>query len=175
MKHLAGLLFSILILAAAITLYTVLALRITGNDERITAAKDAAATLDVEEHALAAQSGFIAGTSGERAALASYVIAANDALRIIDILDATAASAGVHPTIGAINTEATDWKYHDDIEVTVSTKGSYAQVARFAAGLETLPVASALVSANLQASADNSWFGTFIVDFVKEKSVPQSS
>lgn len=170
MKHLVrpiGLLF--LLLATALGFLFV----VTETSALIASTKDASDKLLVSEtrdQALDDAVRFLRESAGAHDELASFVIKDTDSIRVISAVEEAAKSQKLKSTIGGVSIVPTDWKYHERVRVVVSARGPFASLVSFTEILESLPEASRVENISLEASAGKEWFGTFTVDFIKEKS-----
>jgi hypothetical protein len=113
---------------------------------------------------------FLESVSVERDQIASFVASDADVVAVIEIIEDTARQARVSVAISSINTlDGEGWGYHEKVAVNFSASGSFANMTSFMSALETLPTASILESASLEAEAQSRWFGTFTITFVKNR------
>ncbi len=162
--------FSLLLLGA-VCLYVFLVEDIASSMTAIAAAKESALQVGAEADIAHGTDIFMADTAAEQTELETFVVKDSESVRIVNAIDDAATRAHVTPTIGSVSVLPTSWQYHEPVEVVVSAKGSAAALTSFATLLQSLPEASELKTMSLEASTNNSWFGKFIVDFVKEKPV----
>lgn len=102
--------------------------------------------------------------------LDAHVIGDDDVVAAIELIEQTARRDEVRLSLSAVTiVEEKEWAHHEGIEVTLSAVGPFARVVSFAAALESLPLASRVMRASLEASTGGNWFGSFTVFFVKEK------
>lgn len=169
MKHLVrpiGLLF-LLLLTVAGFLFVV-----TKTSALITSTKDATDKLLVSEtrdQALSDAIGFLAESASAQNELANFVIKDADSVRVINAVEDAAKKQKLKATVGAVSIVPADWKYHERVRVVVSARGPFASLVSFTEMLELLPEASRVENVSLEASSGKEWFGTFTVDFIKEK------
>lgn len=160
---------ALLLLFFGITLYVFLCAEISRTVSVAAAARANASGAGQQELFQQSVQSFVNDTAVQRAELATFIAKDTDIVSLIDTIDNAAKREKVSVTIGAVNVVAGSWQHHEPLEVTLSAQGSFAQLAAFATDLESLPMASRLLSMNAEASENHLWFDTFVVQFVKEK------
>ncbi len=169
MNRFMPLLVSVIVLVAAIAGYVFLSVQIRQAASAASAATENVSATGKQESFQRSIWAFMQDTERERAELATFVAKDNDIVTLIETIENAAKREKVSATIGSVSVSAVDWKYHEPLEVSLSAQGSFAALAAFATDLESLPQASRLSRMTVEASDKNLWFGTFTVEFVKEK------
>ncbi|MES2134696.1 MAG: hypothetical protein V4449_00430 [Patescibacteria group bacterium] len=159
-----------MLLCVATSGYVFVHVRISGFVATIAKAKEVSFSTDTRDLALRRAGTILAETTSRREELATFVVSDSNSLRIIEAVEATAKRENVKTTIGSVSVLSTTLTYHEPVRVTLSAQGSLGDLVRFASALETLPEASRLVTMSFQVSDNHLWFGTFVIDFIKEKS-----
>lgn len=172
MKRFTPLLLSLALLAAALGVYGFLSFHIAravaaASDARAAAASSGAQALFHQSVAT-----FLGATGESRAALATFVPADEDVPALIQEIESAAKREKVSVTISQVSVGTADWKYLEPLEIKLSARGSFAAVAAFATDLESLPQPSRLSSFTAQAASGGSWFATYAVSFIKQKTAP---
>jgi hypothetical protein len=148
---------------------------IIGTGSAITTAvsdREQGAAAGQEENASQLVQSFVSQTAPERTELESFVATDASVVSVIQEIEAAAAREGVKVTIGAISVVPdTSWRFHESLNIAVSSTGSFAGVTAFATALESLPHASHVAKMDFEATAKE-WYGTFTLDFLKEKTTP---
>jgi len=169
MKHLIGIILALILFVAAVGGYVYLHQEVRASmDAEATARAEGAAAEERERHARAARS-FLSGVAAEQTELATYVATDADFLAVIETIEAAARREKVTLAIGSVSVGEEESKYHEQVAVVLSAEGTFANVARFASALETLPFASKLVSASFEKATGKSWFLKARILFVKRK------
>lgn len=132
-------------------------------------AKEAVVSSTLRMQALQGSRVFLEQTESLRAELRNVLIQTDNSVRLIETVEDAALRARVKVSVGSVSELPTNWQYHESIRVTASGRGTLTALGRFSKELEALPEASRIHSVSLQISSDNTWFGTFVVDFVKEQ------
>lgn len=170
MKQLPILILALLLAIAAIGGYVFMLTTIqTAVDEIASARAD---SQSAEERETLAQTAniFMTDTAPARSELDTFVTTDAEFVSAIDMLESAGKREKVDVTIGSVSVKKTAAKAHEAATVILSAKGSFAGLAAFASAVESLPLASRVTSVSLEASTDNSWFGTFSLEFLKRKS-----
>ena len=170
MKNFVTPLIALLLTGATLGGYGFLTYSITKAVATIDAAKADEASLGAREDAGRAAATLLSSLGTERTALAAHVLGPEGAATAITTLEALAKRDKVTLAIGTVAVNPEDgWEKHDALSVALSVEGSWKAVTAFAAALEALPLASEVESVDLSASK-STWFGTFTILFLQEKS-----
>ena len=170
MKHLVAPILSCIVLAVAIIGFAFVMLQIGTFGTTIAKAKESERIASLRDQALQSASAFLNDTASDRAELENFVVKNSNSVSFITAIEDAGLREKVIANIGSINLPSTEWKYHEPVQVVVTARGSFAALSQFATALESLPVGSRLLTMSIEASANHTWFGTFTLDFVKEKS-----
>jgi Tfp pilus assembly protein PilO len=172
MNRFTPLVFSLVFLVIAVAAYAFLSYETARALSSAASVHAQAASADAEGLYQQSISSFLSATASDRAALDAFVPADEDVPVVIQDVEDAAAREKVVATIGAVSVAPSDWQYHEPLEIKLSARGSFAALAAFATDLESLPQASHLSSFSAQSSGNGSWFASYTVDFVKEKTPP---
>lgn len=127
-------------------------------------------SLSSRDALIRSQQVFLENVIEERALLETYVASEAQVIEIIEIVENTADEEEVTLAISTVNTVSVDgWQAHEGVVVNFSASGTFSEMMRFIAALESLPIGSKLERASLELSSDEGWFGTFSIMFVKMK------
>ncbi len=170
MKQLPILIFAFLLAAAAAGGYLFMLLTIQTAVDDIASARADSQTAEEQDTLAQTANVFISDTAPVRSELGTFVTTDAGFVSAIEMMESAGKREKVDVTIGSVNVKKIDAKSHELAAVILSGKGSFSNLAAFASALESLPLASRVVSVGLEASADNTWFGTFSLEFVKRKS-----
>lgn len=169
MKHIVRPIIAFTTLALALGAFILVTYQITSFTDTVRESYDKTTILNAREATVKGTEALIREVVEDKVTLGEFVIKDSEQVRLIEAVEGAARKENLKTSIGSIVVLASDWKYHDRVRVTVSTRGSFASLVSFGRTLESLPEASWMESASFEASANNTWFGTYIVDFVKEK------
>lgn len=171
MKQLPILILTILIALGASGGYVFMLQTIQTAIDGIAVARAESKTAEEREKLAQTANVFISENALARAEADTYVTSDAEFVSVIEMIEAAGKREKVSVTIGSVNVKKITAKSHDGATMVLSAKGSFAGLAAFASALESIPFASRVTSASLEASTDNSWFGAFTLEFVKRKSL----
>ena len=172
MKRFTPLFLSLALLVAALGVYGFLSFGISRAVGAASEARAAAASSGARALFRQNIAGFLGMTEESRTALATFVPADKDVPALIQEIEDAAKREKVSVTISQVSVGTADWKYFEPLEIKLSARGSFTAVAAFATDLESLPHPSRLSSFAAQSASGGSWFATYAVDFVKQKTSP---
>lgn len=169
MKNFTIPILTLLLLVAAVFGYGYALVKVESFVGAIANTRGSARMASAQDEAGKEVNTFLAAVAADSTELENFVVKDSESLRIIDAVESAAKIAKVDTTIASVSVIPSDWKYHDRIRVVVSGRASFQALSKFAAALEVMPEASRIENISLESAANRTWFGTFTVDFVKEK------
>ncbi|TAJ13982.1 hypothetical protein EPO56_02575 [Patescibacteria group bacterium] len=169
MKHILRPIIALIALSIALGVFILVTYRIASFTDTAREAYDKTTILDARKANAKGTEALVKDVIEDKATLGEFVVKDSEQVRLIEAVEGAARKENLKTNIGSIVVLANDWKYHDRVRVTVSTRGSFASLISFGRMLESLPEASWVESASFEVSANNTWFAVYIVDFVKEK------
>lgn len=169
MKYLAAPIAAFLLAALCAVLYVFAFLDIRQNIAIAGEAQSGAETLSIRDASARSMEILLEETALERGELRAFLIEDQDVVSAIAAVENAARAAKVKSSISGIAVVDLSLVSHEGIEVSFSASAPFSSLARFVAVLDAFPLTSRLEVARFEA-AKNSWFGTFRVVFVKEKS-----
>jgi len=172
MKNTATLILAVVSFLAAFGGYAFLMTRINTSIDSIAAAKINIDSIGKREGLAKAARIFLADTEDDRQALAQFVLDDQRIIEIIETIENTARREKVDASISSVTIqEEKTWNSHELARIAINGEGKYPSLAAFASALETLPFAARLESASFESRAKGTWFGSYTVVAVKEKSI----
>lgn len=170
LHHTIPLLASALALVLAGGVYAFLFFSVQSDVARITrAAQDSSSLTRRDERARSVET-LLNETKDKRTALAVFVVDDEDVVSVIELLENVAAKKKTSLSISSVSvSRPSEWNYHERIDIVFSVDGPFANLIRFLATLEALPLASRVESGSLEASGGSAWFASFAMTFVKEQ------
>lgn len=170
LRHSIPLLVSVLAFMLAGGTYTFLFFGMQSDVARIArAAQDSSSLTRRDERARSVET-LLNETKDKRDALAAFVVDDENVVSVIELLERVAAKKKVSLSISSVSvSRPSEWNYHERIDIVFSIDGSFANLTRFLATLEALPLASRIESGSLEASGGSAWFASLAMTFVKEQ------
>lgn len=170
MKHIISVAAAFILLLVSIGIYTFLLFQVDGYVMRMSSALRASESLTQRDATARSIEKFLNETNTERSALASYIVGKDDVVSVIELLENSARASRVALSISSVSVTDGGWQYHERIQVQFSVDGTFSNITDYVATLEALPYVVRIEQGTLGASADDNWFGSFVVSFVKDKS-----
>lgn len=169
MKQTTLLILSLLFFVSASAAYAYLMYEITVAVDSIAQAEGSVTSIGERSAASQAAERFIAETADERAELLRYIVNDADVIQAIEVIEGAARREKIDADISSASTQPLpDRAYHESVQVSFSSEGSYASLVRLASALETLPLAARLERVVFESTV-NAWFATYSILIVKEK------
>ena len=159
---------ALVVLALLIGGYVFMLNQVDGYIMRMSLALGDTETLTARDTQARSTEVFLSETAPLREVLAGVVIANNDEVSVIEILEDIANNEGVELSISSVSVAQPGWSYHERIDAQFTILGSFDDVLTYASTIEALPFAARLEAGRLEASNDGDWFGAFTATFIKE-------
>jgi hypothetical protein len=169
MKNFTIPLLTVLLLIATVAGYGYALVKIQSFVASIAEARGSARMTGAEDEAGKQISTFLTAVAADSGYLENFVVKDAESLRIIEAVEDAAKIAKVDTSITSVSVIPSEWKYHDRIRIVVSGRASFQALSKLVAALEGIPEASRIENISMESAANRTWFGTFTVDFVKEK------